>query len=190
MSAEQPSRLSTSVHQKSTVLDQNDTTNVLPNVSDDFFEQLIDKDFKSIKEDNIEEWCEQVLFNSTIDQQSNEDKELQDDFIDELYKCTTTTDQLQNNETTNCFTRNDKIPTDLNSNHLITDLKNQTDFVKKESNQNRAKNEFYRIEDHDYLRPITLNCSTPDRPLNSIDKFILLNENNAFQNSNLDLYVN
>ena len=205
MSAERQARLSTSIKHKATAKiepktdEQVDDFNDLSDISDDFLDQFIDaKDCKSIKENSssIELWCEQILFNTSANQTT--DKELQDELLDELYKCTsqtTTTDQLsayQNecNQLSNeqqkvdCFARDDQISLNINTSNLAASFVKQ---IKEE-----ASNEYYEIEDHIYSKPppslsYNNNQIKIERPLNDVFKLF---ENATFQNLNLDLYVN
>ena len=181
-------------------------------VADDFLGQFIAKDYRSTKESNIELWCEQVLFNSA---QQCADQELANDFIDELYQCrtSTTTDQLSTDDSSlpdslsdglsasalagqpqaaHSPAGDDEVPGAVHTDHLAGEPASP-------AKQRKETNEFYGYEDHDYLKSPSnylSNCasssSSPqiDRPLNSIDEFMQLSELNAFQSTNLDLYVN
>ena len=183
----------------------------VPDVSDDFLSQFIGRDCRSSKESNIELWCEQVLFNSALEQQCAADRALQNDFIDELYQGRTTTDQLSNqlstgDESDGSFAGHpqaagstagdDEVPAVVGADDLTSD--DLASPAKRHCKEPLAIEFYGYVEDHDYLKPPSnyianrdsLNTLQIDRPLNSIDEFMQLNELNAFQSSNLDLYVN
>ena len=222
MSAEQARRLSTlgSCQSGESQLDADlpsdlgsDLASDASDVSDDFLSQFVGQDGRPFKEANIELWCEQVLFNSA--QQSAVDRELQNDFIDELYQYRTTTDQLSTSDDSLCNSLPDRLPSSLPDSlsdgafagqPQATNRSTRDDEVpaaihtddlaaSPAKRQRKIANEFYGYEDHDYLKPPaeyllnSTNAFSPriDRPLNSIDEFMQLN---AFQSSNLDLYVN
>lgn len=190
----------------------------VPDVSDDFLSQFIGRDCRSIKESNIELWCEQVLFNSALE--CAVDRELQNDFIDELYQGRTTTDQLSTgDESDGSFADqpqaadrtagDDEVPAAIHTDDLAVEIYQGAESDQARPAKRHCKEalaiEFYGyVEDHDYLKApsnyianyesvsssSTSNSLQIDKPLNSIDEFMQLNELNAFQSSNLDLYVN
>lgn len=168
-------------------------------LSDDFINQIINEkdDFKSNRE-SIDLWCEQ-LFNPATEA-TIESSEMQSN---ESYS-----NQEIDQRSTNCFIRDAKVSTELNTNNLMSNEFKKMPNVKEEKIE--FADEIFGIHDHTYyLKPIanlssneqkislnTFNSLSKDekvdKPLNSFDDFSLfLNvENNAFQNSNPDLFVN
>lgn len=205
MSAEQPNRLSTFSQPKDgDISDLSD--DLSDDLTDDFINQFIDDECpKSLKESTVEQWCEQILFNTTANQPTIErsvdecfENELHENFIDELVKITETNQNAV--QSSDCFIGDDQVSTDLHTDHLINEhgLVNEephTENVSENGSENGSLNEFYVIRDHIYSKPpamlLNSNSSKIDKPLNSFDDFNLyLSDCNAFQNSNFELYVN
>lgn len=143
----------------------------------------------------MELWCEQILFesslssNQSIEQTINESIKREHDLLDELV--------IEDEQSKNHFIGHDQVPS-IDSSNLR--MRSPVDM-----NENVID---YVIEDHVYSKPPTMllnslptnsaatkfdstSSKIIDKPLNSFDDFALyLNESNAFQNLDPNLYVN